>query len=396
MNVKDMAKRYQMSEKDVRSFLKENFIEMNAEAEHVKAVKRDWQVDEAGIAFMDKQLNYKPNVQPAKEEKVDISLDEAKKQIELLITQKTALQKELNQIISSHQKLQSDYSSLQNSFLSLQEGKESMNTNMIREYKQLSERLTTDLNNMRQRCEALQQSKEQQYEELQARINEMQDELVEKTDVMKEKLASDHKALEAKKLSDKLYKQLAEAQRTIDKLTAKLQKSELDYSAIQNKLEEYKNQASQVFKTLMTAQIQCQAICDSEIELLADTTANEKGNSEDTTENKDTKKKSEKKKEGKKESSPDLLNQELPTTKKEAAPYRKNETPSKPATEKNDKIVVRHLGRDVSRTGKEQLNSHQQSELDKIRVENAQEDEKEKKGLYDSIRQSVASFLGFM
>lgn len=368
MNVKEIAKRYDMTPNEVRTFLIQNFVDMNISGEHVKNVKRNWHVDEEGIRMMDNLLGFTGGkesiedtaVKNADELTAPSNLALAMNTCDRLKAENDKLTAALQQTTSAYEKLQGDYNTLQDKFLSLQEGRESMNSSMIRQYKSKSESLGKDLAIMRSRCEALQTAKEAQYEEMQARIDEMQEELSNKTDVMKEKLESDHRAFESKKLADKLYKDLSDANKEIDILKAKLQKADLDRTAIMKQIEEYKRQAVLISQTLLTAQIQAQAISENELELMPEVKS--------TTAGKD-----------------------MTTLTKNTA---------KADADTKDTISGHTAAARHTHAGQKKQKEEQQALLKAIAKENSLQEKSGQaagqEGVFHTIRQRIASFIGFM
>lgn len=387
MNLQEVTARYGLTKNQMVEFLKRNYEELNSDGEHVKSVNHDWIVDDAGIETIDKLLNYNNK----NDNDFSALLEEKEREL-------NELKARYQQKDEDYKNLQKEYTSLQNSFLSLQDGKDSINSDMIRKYKKVSENLQREVANARARCEKIQASKDEQYQNMQSRIEELQSALAENNAIQKEKVVIEHRLLDANKRCDLLQHKLSDSEKSNNNLTDKLQKSEFNLSTVRSQLEDFKTQASSISSMLATVQVHIKAITEEE-NTEKESSEEKKEVSAIVSETVNTEKEKTVYQPQEKASEPEVIKKEVPAVPvvdtSEVQPEHKE--PKRMTT--SEKLKVRHLNREgapTQRAGQEQLINNQQTALRAADLENKKAEEEAKMGVFASVRQRVASFIGFM
>ena len=149
---------------------------INADHDYVSFSKGKWTIDQKAIAIMDGILGFTEAEEENETPKENPELLELRKEV-------TSLQNQLERGRNAHNKLQDDYDSLQNKFLQFQEGKEAVNSAMLRKYQVATEQAKKEAEVLKKRLATLQEAKEAQYKELTSRIEEVTSQLSEQRTV---------------------------------------------------------------------------------------------------------------------------------------------------------------------------------------------------------------------
>ena len=260
MNVSELATRYELSTKQIRQVLKENYVDINATGTNAECHKHEWSVNEEGVAWLDKYLNYQDHTKEdecsADASSNDSELIAANAQLKMLRAQVDELKDALQEETLHHKNLQSEYDALQNKFLSAQEGKDSANSILIRKYKAEAEAKNKEVALLKERLESIIDSKNKTYDEQQARIQELLSRLAEQQDIMSEKLKADVRATEAKKNEERLYVELNQHKLDSEHMKNEIQSVKMEKEAKQKVVEDMTLQIMQVLHTLEAATTQ--------------------------------------------------------------------------------------------------------------------------------------------
>ena len=268
MNIQDIQKRYNMPAGKAKAFIATNLDHINADGEHAKNVKRVWTVDDEGIRIMDALLGYVPPA-PGKtkdEAKAPAASVAMQQEIARLTTQNQDLMQALGDAKTANEQLQQDLDQLQNQFLSVQEGRDSMNSAMIRKYQAIAEKAQNESRLLKQRLETVRAAKEDQYTEQQARIDDLTHQLAAQNDILKEKLEANYKLVEAKKLEERLYSELNGSKQERDDLIHHLESSQTEQAAAIKQVADIRQQIVQSLETLRSVESQLEAAVKSNSE----------------------------------------------------------------------------------------------------------------------------------
>ena len=58
MDIKELSRRYGLSEQAMRKYLRNNLSELNSDGEHVKRTRQGWKVDSLGVERLDKMRGH--------------------------------------------------------------------------------------------------------------------------------------------------------------------------------------------------------------------------------------------------------------------------------------------------------------------------------------------------
>lgn len=253
ISIEDLARRYGIDNDQAIAFLKENFMTINADHDYVSFSKGKWTIDQKAINVCDGILGFTEAEEEPETPKEDPELLELRKEV-------TSLQNQLERGRKAHTKLQDDYDSLQNKFLQFQEGKEAVNSAMLRKYQVATEQAKKEAEVLKKRLATLQEAKETQYRELTARIEEVTSQLSEQHDLLEKQMRAQSAVLTARKAEDRLYKELQSAQQKSSTLSDSLEQAKLEKEDVLHQMDAIHMQVGQVMKILASAQSQL-ALC---------------------------------------------------------------------------------------------------------------------------------------
>ena len=217
-------------------------------AEKMKAEKK-----QKAIAIMDGILGFTEAEEENETPKENPELLELRKEV-------ASLQNQLERGRNAHNKLQDDYDTLQNKFLQFQEGKEAVNSAMLRKYQVATEQAKKEAEVLKKRLVTLQEAKEAQYKELTGRIEEVTSQLSEQHDLLEKQMRAQSAVLTARKAEDRLYKELQSAQQKSSTLSDYLEQAKLEKEDVLHQMDAIHMQVGQVMKILASAQSQL-ALC---------------------------------------------------------------------------------------------------------------------------------------
>lgn len=260
IQVAELASRYGMSEKDFQNVLKEHLEALNDDGEHVKFVAKKWSIDDSVLGILDKLLGYVPP-----EAKSAPSGDEKnEKLVQKLTCENEKLSQRLQSISSSFEKLKRENDDLQNQFLGIQEGREAINSGLVRKYKGLAEsaqkdleQVKKDLEQVKNRLDAVISEKNQQSAEAQKRIAELHAELQK---FQKAKLETDFHLVEAKKQQEKLFDELNQSKQEYDSLQDRLSNVQFEKDHADKRISLMLLQIKQAINIVQSAQSQLTAL----------------------------------------------------------------------------------------------------------------------------------------
>ena len=256
IQVAELASRYGMSEKDFQNVLKEHLEALNDDGEHVKFVAKKWSIDDSVLGILDKLLGYVPP-----EAKSAPSGDEKnEKLVQKLTCENEKLSQRLQSISSSFEKLKKENDDLQNQFLGIQEGREAINSGLVRKYKGLAESAQKDLEQVKNRLDAVISEKNQQSAEAQKRIAELHAELQKCNEIQKAKLETDFHLVEAKKQQEKLFDELNQSKQEYDSLQDRLSNVQFEKDHADKRISLMLLQIKQAINIVQSAQSQLTAL----------------------------------------------------------------------------------------------------------------------------------------
>lgn len=256
IQVAELASRYGMSEKDFQNVLKEHLEALNDDGEHVKFVAKKWSIDDSVLGILDKLLGYVPP-----EAKSAPSGDEKnEKLVQKLTCENEKLSQRLQSISSSFEKLKRENDDLQNQFLGIQEGREAINSGLVRKYKGLAESAQKDLEQVKNRLDAVISEKNQQSAEAQKRIAELHAELQKCNEIQKAKLETDFHLVEAKKQQEKLFDELNQSKQEYDSLQDRLSNVQFEKDHANKRISLMLLQIKQAINIVQSAQSQLTAL----------------------------------------------------------------------------------------------------------------------------------------
>lgn len=216
----ELASRYGLSKKEFENTLKENLELLNEDGEHVKLVSHEWKVDEAARSTLDTLLDFKA-VAETQDELAEKASEDGRT-IQRLQEENFALSKKLDSLTSAYNKLKAESDDLQSRFLSIQDGREAINSGLVRKYQSMAEEASKELEQVKRRLDTVMAERDKQNAATQKRIEELHQQLSERNNLEKAKLEADFHLVEAKKMQEKLYDELHQQQQSYDNLNDRL------------------------------------------------------------------------------------------------------------------------------------------------------------------------------
>ena len=216
----ELASRYGLSKKEFENTLKENLELLNEDGEHVKLVSHEWKVDEAARNTLDTLLDFK-TVAETQDELAEKASEDGRT-IQRLQEENLALSKKLDSLTSAYNKLKAESDDLQSRFLSIQDGREAINSGLVRKYQSMAEEASKELEQVKRRLDTVMAERDKQNAATQKRIEELHQQLSERNNLEKAKLEADFHLVEAKKMQEKLYDELHQQQQSYDSLNDRL------------------------------------------------------------------------------------------------------------------------------------------------------------------------------
>lgn len=214
----ELASRYGMSKKDFENTLKENLELLNDDGEHVKLVAHKWEIDNVARDNLDDLLDYKPeDLQEHADEK-----REDNRMVEHLQEENATLVKKIDSLTTAYNKLKKESDDLQSRFLSIQDGRDAINSGLVRKYQSMAEESSRELEQVKRRLDTVMTERDKQNAANQKRIEELHNQLSERNKLEKAKLEADFNLVEAKKMQEKLYDELHQQQLSYDSLNDRL------------------------------------------------------------------------------------------------------------------------------------------------------------------------------
>lgn len=214
MNMQDLIHRYPITEEGMNAFLRANYERINEDGEHLKNVKKEWIIDEAGIGILDTLIL------PAK--------PEGKKNLQTLSDENDALTSKIADLQEKLKKTEADYARSQKELAEMREERKPFDDALLN-YQRMVEVSKDENKKMQEKLDRAAKDADADKAQLVERNQSLNDELTRQKKLVSELQKEQFTRMNLQKQVTLLYEKLEASNTENDKLrkeTAKAKMSE--------------------------------------------------------------------------------------------------------------------------------------------------------------------------